>query len=100
MKVDKASERVDVELHWVGGLVRAAHPARPVKRYDLQSDYPLLVERLRKLCAEKLSSAVIAERLNAEGFRPPKRTDHFTGSIVQRLTSHLGLMPAAASRQP
>ena len=52
---------------------------------------PALVERLRRLCAERLSSAAIAERLNAEGFRPPKRTDHFTGSMVQRLTSRLGL---------
>ena len=48
--VDKASERVDVELHWVGGLVESHTLSRPVKRYDLQSDYPRLVERLRR-CA-------------------------------------------------
>ena len=89
--VDKTSERVEVELRWAGGLVRRHTLSRPVKRYDLQSDYPQLVERLQRLCAERLSSAEIAERLNAEGFRPPKRTDHFTGSIVQRLTSRLGL---------
>ncbi len=90
--VDKASERVEVELHWIGGLVQRHTLARPVQRYDLQSDYPRLVERLKRLCAERLSSAAIAQRLNAEGFRPPKRTDQFTGSMVQRLTSHLGLM--------
>jgi DNA invertase Pin-like site-specific DNA recombinase len=90
--VDKASERVDVELHWIGGPVQHHTLSRPVKRYDLRSDYPLLLERLKVLCSERLSSAAIAERLNAEGFRPPKRTDRFTGSIVQRLTSHLGLM--------
>ena len=89
--VNKTSEHVAVELRWAGGLVRRHTLSRPVKRYDLQSDYPLLVERLQRLCAERLSSAAIAERLNAEGFRPPKRTDHFTGSIVQRLTSRLGL---------
>ena len=60
-------------------------------RYDLQSDYPRLVERLRALCGEGLSSAAIAERLNAEGFRPPKRTNRFTGEMVLRLTSRLGL---------
>jgi DNA invertase Pin-like site-specific DNA recombinase len=92
VRVDKTSDRVDVELHWIGGTVRHLRLARPVKRYDLRSDHPLLVERLRKLCAERLSSATIAERLNAEGFRPPKRTDHFTASIVQRLTWHLGLI--------
>src|SRR4051794_5360132 len=44
---DKASERVDVELRWVGGLVQSHTLGRPVTRYDLQSDYPRLVERLR-----------------------------------------------------
>jgi DNA invertase Pin-like site-specific DNA recombinase len=89
--VDKTSERVDVELQWVGGLVQSHTLGRPVTRYDLQSDYPRLVERLRALCGERLSSAAIAERLNAEGFRPPKRTNRFTGPMVLRLTSHLGL---------
>jgi hypothetical protein len=32
--VDKTSERVDVELHWVGGLVRAHVLSRPVARYE------------------------------------------------------------------
>jgi hypothetical protein len=38
--VDKASERVDVEVHWVGGSVEAYTLSRSVKRYDFQSDYP------------------------------------------------------------
>ena len=98
--VDKASERVDVELHWVGGLVESHTLSRPVKRYDLQADYPRLVERLRALCAERLSAAEIAERLNAEGFRPPKRADRFTGAMVQRLTVAPGPGPSRAARQP
>jgi hypothetical protein len=89
--VDKASERVDVAIQWIGGLVESHTVSRPVKRHDLQADYPRLVERLRAPCAERASSAAIAERLNAEGFRPPKRTNRFTGPMVQRLTSHLGL---------
>jgi DNA invertase Pin-like site-specific DNA recombinase len=88
---DKASERVDVELRWVGGPAQSHTLGRPVTRYDLQGDYPRLVERLRALCEERLSSAAIAERLNAEGFRPPKRTNRFSGEMVLRLTSHLGL---------
>ena len=65
-------------------------------RYDLQSDYPRLVERLRALCAERLSSAAIAERLNAEGFRPPKRADRFTGEMVRRLTVRTWAWPVAS----
>ena len=58
--VEKASERVDVVLHWVGGAVRPHALARPVMRYSQQSDYPRLVERLRRLCAVRLTSAAIA----------------------------------------
>ena len=88
--VDKASERVDVVLHWVGGAVRPHALARPVMRYSQQTDYPRLVERLRRLCADRVTSAVIAERLNAEGFRPPKRSARFTGATFQKLAAGLG----------
>jgi DNA invertase Pin-like site-specific DNA recombinase len=89
--VDKASERMDVQIHWVGGLVRSHVVARPVSRYDLRSDYPRLVERLRSLAGMRLRAAEIAERLNAEGFRPPRQTKPFTTNIVLRLTARLGL---------
>ena len=83
--VDKGSERVDVAIHWVGGLVRTHTLTRPVTRYSQQADYPRLVARLRELCAGRLNPASIAERLNADGFRPPKRVDRFTGEMVRRL---------------
>ena len=89
--VDKASERVDVELHWAGGLVESHTLSRPVKRYDLQADYPRLVERLRALCGERLSCGGdrrAAQRRGvpaAEAGRPVHR------AMVQRLPSHLGL---------
>jgi len=56
-----------------------------VRRYDLRSDYPRLVTCLRAWSAEGLSAAAIAERLNAEGFRPPKRVERFNRGMVQRL---------------
>jgi len=96
LTVDKATEWVDVELHWIGGQSQRHTVSRPVRRYDQQSNYPRLVERLRALCAERLSAAAIAERLNSEDFRPPKRVDRFTGQMVQRLIWHLDLV----CRQP
>jgi hypothetical protein len=89
--VDRASERVEVVLHWFGGAAQAHTISRPVTRYCQQSDYPRLVARLRELCAGRENSSAIAERLNAEGFRPPKRTNRFTGEMVRRLTAHLGM---------
>ena len=90
--VDKASERVDAEIHWVGGQSEAHTLARPVKRYDLQADYPRMVQRLQVWCEEGLSAAAMADRLNAEGFRPPKRVDRFNRAMVQRLLWHQGLL--------
>ncbi|MBX9581359.1 MAG: recombinase family protein [Gemmataceae bacterium] len=65
--VDRASERVAVEVHWLGGLVRSHVIARPVTRYECQADYPRLVERLGALCGEGLRAAAATARLNAEG---------------------------------
>ena len=72
---------------------------RPVSRYDQQADYPRLVSRLKELCSKRLRSSEIAHKLNAEGFRPPKRTDHFRAraAMVSRLTSQLGLLRRARS---
>lgn len=89
--VDKSSERVGAEIRWSGGLAESHTISRPVKRYDLRSDYPRLVERLRALSEAGETSARIAERLNAEGFRPPKRVERFNRAMVLRLQWHLGL---------
>ena len=89
--VDKASERVDVELHWAGGPVESHVLSRPVRRYDLRADYPRMVARVRAWCSEGLSAAEIADRLNEEGFRPPKRADRFNRGMVQRLLCRLEL---------
>ena len=96
MIVDKASERVDVELHRAGGLAESHVLSRPVRRYDLRADYPRLVARLRARCAEGLSAAGMAERLDEEGFRPPKRVDRLNRGMVQRLLWRLDL----ARRKP
>jgi len=91
--VDKSSERVDVEVHWAGGPVESHTLSRPVRRYDLRSDYPELVARVRAWCSEGLGAAEIADRLNGEGFRPPKRADRFNRGMVQRLLRRLDPTP-------
>ena len=96
MRVDKSSERVDVEPFWVGGLVESHILSRPVGRSAMQADYPRLVERLQVWSAEGRSAAAMAESLNAEGFRLPKRAARFTREMVQRLLWHLKL----ARREP
>ena len=98
--VDKASERVDVELHWVGGLVESHTLSRPVRRYDLQADYPRLVARLRALvrrAAERRGDRRAAQRRGlpaAEAGRPVQPGDGAAAPVAP------GPGPPRAARQP
>lgn len=89
--VDKASERVAVRLHWIGGAVQEHSLNRPVRCYAQMAEYPELVAKLRALRKQRLSAPAMAERLNVAGFRPPKRTTRFTGVMVRGLLERLGL---------
>jgi len=72
------SEKVDVEVTWAGGQRTAAQITRPVACLTQLSYYPQLAARARELARSGHTTAQIAERLNAEGFRPPKRNPAFT----------------------
>ncbi len=93
------SERVRVTIHWAGGTPTAGAVVRPVARLAQLSTYPRLCERVRALAAEGLRAAGIAARLNAEGFRPPKRRERFGAQGVLALMQRLGLdVPRSRSR--
>jgi hypothetical protein len=79
------SEVADVEVHWAGGYVSRHEVVRPVARYEQMRDYPRLSQRAAELRGQKLTSAQIAERLNAEGFRPPKRRTTFNAEMVRSI---------------
>jgi DNA invertase Pin-like site-specific DNA recombinase len=89
--VDKTSDCAKVRLHWVGGVTQEHTQNRPVKCYAQMADYPRLAAKLRAMQKERLEARVMAERLNAAGFRPPKRTTRFTAAMVRGLLERLGL---------
>lgn len=89
--VDKTSERVVVQLHWVGGSADEHTLNRPVKCYAQQASFPKLAAQLRAWQKQRLDATQMAERLNAAGFQPPKRATRFTGAMVRRLLERLGL---------
>jgi hypothetical protein len=55
------------------------------------SYYPQLAARARELADGGFTIAQIAGRLNAEGFRPPKRSPVFTPNAVSDLLRTLGI---------
>jgi DNA invertase Pin-like site-specific DNA recombinase len=84
------SEKVDIEVIWAGGHRTAGQITRPVACLTQLSYYPQLAARARELADGGCTTAQIAERLNAEGFRPPKHIPAFTPNAVTDLLRTLG----------
>jgi DNA invertase Pin-like site-specific DNA recombinase len=89
--VQGESERVDVQVHWIGGHDTQATLTRPVARLDQLSYYPQLMARVAELHAQGENAAAIARRLNAEDWRPAKRCDTFNAPMVLTLLLRQGL---------
>ena len=85
------SELVDVTITWAGGPQTTGQAVRPVARLDQLSYYPALLARVTELAEAGQNNPQIAEVLNAEGFRPPKRTSRFTGGQVRTLITQRGI---------
>jgi len=90
VEVEGESERVEVTLHWAGGFTSCHGLIRPVARYAQLSNYQPLRDRMDALRKAGCSFAEVAKHLNAEDFRPPKRTDHFTVAMLAALLSPRG----------
>jgi DNA invertase Pin-like site-specific DNA recombinase len=85
------SEIVDVAITWAGGHQTTGRAVRPVGRLDQLSYFPALLARVTELAGTGRSSRQIADALNADGFRPPKRTSRFTGEQVRALITQRGI---------
>jgi len=79
------SQHVDLTIHWAGGFTSQHALVRPVARYDQLDNYDQLIARILELRDEKKTAAQIAERLNREHYRPPKRRETFNAGMVRQL---------------
>jgi len=90
------SEHADVEVTWAGGHRTTGRVTRPVATLAQLSYLPRLRQRAGELLAAGCTTAQIADALNAEGLRPPKRAAAFTRNSVHDLLGALGLRHAQA----
>jgi hypothetical protein len=79
-----------VQVAWAGGHHTDGEVIRPVARLDQLSYFPQLAARARELAAAGHTAPAIAKTLNTEGFRPPKRREHFGPEGVRDLLRELG----------
>ncbi len=84
VNIEGNSERVDVDIHWKGGFGSHHAMRRPVQTYEQLSYYDELLSRIKALLDEGKTLGVIAKRLNAEGYQPPKRSSQFSAGILTR----------------
>jgi hypothetical protein len=89
--VQGKTELVDVTLHWQGGFTSQHEIRRPIFSYARLSSYEALKERVTALRQAGRTSQAIAEQLNTEGFRPPRREDRFSSGMVRALLMKFGL---------
>ncbi|GGM26481.1 hypothetical protein GCM10010129_83710 [Streptomyces fumigatiscleroticus] len=84
------SERVQATVVWAGGATTSGELVRPVQRLNQLSYYPQLVDRIRELAGQGLGATRIADRLEAEGFRPAKGGKRITSTTIRNLMRQLG----------
>jgi hypothetical protein len=97
--VEGDSERVGMTIRWAGGEVTGHEVVRPVRRYEQLAGHTILMKRIDELRQEGLTLAAVAQRLNAEGFRPPKRASRLTAGMVRRRLDETGLRPRVPRRE-
>ncbi len=98
--VEGESERVSVTIEWSGGAASRHELARAVQSYEQMAGYAALWQRILAWSDQGVSRAEIANRLNAEGCRPPKRATRFNASMIANLLAkhgRSGPRPAALS---
>jgi hypothetical protein len=95
--VERDSQHVKIMINWHGGFVSHHGAIRPVRRYDQLSDLDALMDRIVHLRRAGQSAAGVAEQLNREGFRTPKRRTPFTAWVVRQLLHRRGLSTEGAA---
>jgi DNA invertase Pin-like site-specific DNA recombinase len=97
------SEVMDVCIAWAGGYMSHFEIVRPVANFTQLSFAATLLQRVRDMHEEGLTSPAIAEALNREGWRPAKRAKIFNAWSVRTMLSRNGLTTAKryhATKEP
>lgn len=96
--VEGKTEKVNLEIHWEGGHKTHTQFIRPVAKYEHLSYYNELRERIATLRNAGEKYRAIANILNQEGWRPPKKEMVFNATIVSSLLPKCGDIPTKITR--
>jgi hypothetical protein len=91
VSVQGEGEKVELQLHWIGGHGTLTRLIRAVARLEQLSYYPQLLTRVAALHRQGYNGVMIAKVLNAEGWRAAKRRTTFTAAMVNGLLARQGV---------
>ena len=83
--VPDQTQHLDLTIQWAGGFTSQHALVRPVARYDQLDNYEQLMARILELRDQKRTADQIAEQLNRDGYRPPKRRQTFNAGMIRQL---------------
>lgn len=86
------TERVLLDIEWVGGHRTHTEVIRPVGRFEQLSYCESLLDRLRELQDEGMTHEEIAAQLNKEQWRPARRVQSFNKGMVNSMFTRLNRM--------
>src|SRR4051812_2017462 len=90
IRVCGATERAELACHWAGGPITRHDLIRPVRRFEQLEQWDRLIARITALREAGATAQAIADCLNAEGWRPPKKAA-FNAPMIRRLLQRRGL---------
>jgi len=93
------SEWVDVTIRWTGGMESQHAICRSIQAYAQLSNYKALRDRMANLRRDGATMEEIAERLNGEGFQPPRGDGRFDRTIVNSAMVRMGLLGPRGTRR-
>lgn len=90
VNVEGKSEWVEAWIHWAGGNKTYTRFQRPVAGHSQLSKGQQIIDRISELLGTLMSVPKIAEQLNTEGFKTPRRKS-FDASRVTKIMIRNGL---------
>ena len=83
--VSQNSERVTISIVWAGGFESHHQIIRTVMNYRQLENYEQLLERTLELTLQGRRSSAVADILQQEGFRTPRRQQRISAAMVTKL---------------
>jgi DNA invertase Pin-like site-specific DNA recombinase len=98
--VNKASEWVDLGIHWSGGTETRTKLRRPVGRLEDMSGHKALLEEIWQLRRNGYTARQIANELNSNGWKTPTQRNGFTDRLIQMMLHRHGSVAKGPKRPP